>query len=108
MVGYRRKGSKEFVNVKTRGKWIKENKDFIHSLPHFHKLILLVLYINGSLTNLKKHLEALHFTYAHGSRVMKLLEQIGFINIYPIGQASRYVITKKGENFVRVYLDMMK
>jgi len=96
------------TNKVKREKWIKENKDYINSLPIFPKFLLLVLYIKGNLTNINRSLKVLNMTYAHMGKNIKLLEQMEFIELQKIGRINKATLTKRGEDFIEVFLGLMR
>ena len=96
------------TNKVKREKWIIENKDFINSLPIFPKFLLLVIYIRGNLTNVYRSLKVLNVTYCHLCKYVKLLEQMEFIEIQKKGRMNSITLTKKGNDFVEVFLGLMK
>jgi len=57
---------------------------------------------------LATRLKVLNMTYAHMGKNIKLLEQMEFIELQKIGRINKATLTKRGEDFIEVFLGLMR
>lgn len=101
--------NKTLNSAELRKEWIKQHKDYIHSLNPTLKLIMLSLYCFQSIENLLQSSKYYGMvSYGLFNRYMFLLNDIGFIEKERKGRVVKYTLTRKGLNYCKSLLLLMR